>query len=53
MEIQELSNKELKIIVLKILRYLQNNTNEQFNETRKEYKKMKSSMKRYKTKKRN
>lgn len=51
MEIQELPNKELKIIILKMLRELQNNTQKNITISGKQYKKLKSSAKREKTKK--
>ena len=35
MEIQELPDKELKIIILKMLRELKDNTNKQFNDMKK------------------
>lgn len=50
MEIYKLPAKEFKIIILKILKELQENRTEQFNTIKKQYKsKMRSSTKRSKT----
>lgn len=49
MKIQELSDEEFKIIVLKMLRELKENTDKKFNDIRKTIQEHISSTKRYKT----